>query len=100
MILFSTRTRFRRFHRMDGSSSSAQLHPTGSDFCGFVAFFVDGKLKKIDVNAGGPITLCDAPNSYVGAWSGEDVIVFTPNFTSGLVRVSAAGGVPTPITEL
>jgi len=75
-------------------------YPFWSPDSRFVAFFADGKLKKIDVNAGTPLTICDAPNSYIGSWSSNDVIVFTPNFTSGLARVSAAGGVVAPITTL
>jgi len=82
------------------SGTDGANYPFWSPDSRFVAFFADGKLKKIDVNAGAPLTICDAPNSYIGSWSSKDVIVFTPNFTSGLARVSAAGGVLEPVTEL
>ena len=66
----------------------------------YLGFFADGKLKKIDVSGGPPVTLCDAPTHLGGAWSRDGVIVFAPTSASGLQRVSAAGGVPTAATTL
>ncbi len=66
----------------------------------FVAFFTQSKLKKIDVAGGPSQTLCDAPSGRGGAWGRDDVIVFAPELNNALVRVSAAGGVPTPLTKL
>jgi serine/threonine-protein kinase len=34
----------------------------------WIAFFADGKLKKVAVQGGSPITLCDAPNPLGGSW--------------------------------
>ena len=51
-----------------------------------VAFFADGKLKKIDVTGGPAVTVCDAPGRG-GTWSSRGVIVFAPNGFSGLQRV-------------
>ena len=65
-----------------------------------LGFFVGGKLKKIDVSGGPPITLCDAPDGVGGTWSRDGVIVFAPRTTSGLQKVSASGGVPTTATTL
>jgi eukaryotic-like serine/threonine-protein kinase len=66
----------------------------------FIAFFADGKLKKIDV-AGGPVlNLCDAPVGRGGSWSKNEIIVFAPNDKGGLSRVAAAGGPVTSVTEL
>ena len=42
----------------------------------WVAFFAGGKLKKISVTGGAPITLGDAPNARGGAWGDDDAIVF------------------------
>jgi eukaryotic-like serine/threonine-protein kinase len=66
----------------------------------FLGFFADGKLKKIDVSGGPPITLCDSGPGFGGTWSRDGVIVFAPTGTSGLQKVSASGGVPTAATEL
>ena len=64
----------------------------------FVGFFAAGKLKKVQIGGGPPIVLCDA-NSFGGTWNGDNVIVFTPNNTSVLHRVSSAGGVPVPVSR-
>jgi len=65
-----------------------------------LAFFVGGKLKKIDT-AGGPAeTLCAAPNGRGGSWNADGVIVFAPDVYSGIERVSAAGGASTAFTTL
>ena len=64
-----------------------------------LAFFSGGKLKRLEI-AGGPAqTLCDAPSGRGGTWNKDGVILFTPSgrLTSGLSRVSASGGSPTPI---
>jgi eukaryotic-like serine/threonine-protein kinase len=66
----------------------------------FLAFFADGKLKKLDV-AGGPVqTICDAPSGRGGAWNSDGVIVFTPEggLLEGLYRVPATGGTPKQIS--
>src|SRR5262249_45845169 len=45
----------------------------------WVAFFAGGKLKKVSVTGGAPITLCDAPNPRGGTWGDDDGIVFLPS---------------------
>jgi eukaryotic-like serine/threonine-protein kinase len=66
----------------------------------FLGFFAGGKLKKIEVSGGPPITLCDAPNGRGGTWNRAGVIVFAPAAYSALQKVSESGGVPTAATEL
>ena len=66
----------------------------------WIAFFADGKLKKIAVTGGAAITLCDAPNPRGGAWSEDNTIVFLPNQLGSLMRVSSASGAPEPLTSL
>ena len=66
----------------------------------FVGFAEGGKLKKIDVTGGPALTICDALAPRGASWNTDDVILFAPNNASGLLRVSAAGGVPAPVTEL
>ena len=66
----------------------------------FLGFFAGGKLKKIDVSGGPPVTLCDAADDRGGAWSRDGVIVFAATSTASLQRVSANGGVPTAATAL
>jgi eukaryotic-like serine/threonine-protein kinase len=65
----------------------------------FIAFFADGKLKKIDASGGPALTLADAPLGRGGSWSRDDVIIFAPANTGGaLLRVSSAGGASSPIS--
>ncbi len=65
----------------------------------FLAFFADGKLKKVEVSGGVVQAVCDAPSGRGGTWNKDGVIVFTPNafLGKGLYRVPASGGVPTAI---
>ena len=67
----------------------------------FLAFFADGKLKKLESSGGQVQTICDAPSGRGGTWNKDDVIVFTPDAAlgAGLYRVSASGGTPTPISN-
>jgi Tol biopolymer transport system component len=65
-----------------------------------LGFFSDGKLKKIDVTGGPPVVLCDAAPGISGAWSANGVIVFSPATATPLLKVSAAGGIPVPVTWL
>lgn len=65
----------------------------------FIGFFANGKLKKVDLLGGPPQTLCDATDNFGGTWNADDVIVFAAS-PGPLFRVSAAGGVFTPLTEL
>jgi eukaryotic-like serine/threonine-protein kinase len=63
----------------------------------FVAFFADGKLKKIDASGGPALTLADAPLGRGGSWSRQGVIIFASSNTVGpLLRVSSAGGASSP----
>jgi eukaryotic-like serine/threonine-protein kinase len=66
-----------------------------------VAFYADGKLKRVSA-AGGPIlTLCSTEgNSYGGSWSSVGVILFPISPTGPLHRVSSSGGPSTPLTKL
>ena len=43
----------------------------------WIGFFADGKLKKIAVQGGAPVTLCDAVLPRGGSWGDDDNIVFT-----------------------
>ena len=65
-----------------------------------LGFFVDGKLKKIGASGGPPITICEAPIPRGGTWNQQDVILMAATTNGPIVRVSAAGGTPTPVTSL
>src|SRR2546427_10043159 len=66
----------------------------------WIAFFADGKLKKISVQGGAAVTLCDAPFDRGGSWSEDGTIVFAPSTRAALSKVSSAGGTPEALTTL
>ena len=76
-------------------ASSPFFSPDGQ----WVAFFAEGKLKKVSVNGGPPFTLCEAAGNLGGSWGADDTIVFSASGNGGLLRVSAAGGAPEQITK-
>jgi serine/threonine protein kinase/Tol biopolymer transport system component len=63
-----------------------------------IAFFSQGKLRKIEASGGPPMTLCDATAGRAGTWNANDVIVFSPDQSGFLFRVPAAGGEPESVT--
>jgi Tol biopolymer transport system component len=78
-------------------------YPFWSPDSRFVGFGAQGKLKKIEVGAsrpGSPQVLCDAVDFHGAAWNQDGVILFSPDFLNILYRVSATGGVRTPVTAL
>ena len=66
---------------------------------GQLGFFAGGKLKRLSVEGGTVLTICDAPQGAGGAWGDDNTIVFAPSPMSVLMRVSAGGGTPTPVTS-
>jgi serine/threonine-protein kinase len=66
----------------------------------WIGFSAAGKLKKIPVNGGTPITLCDAPNDRGIAWGEGDFLVAALTSRSGLVRVPSSGGTPQALNAL
>jgi Tol biopolymer transport system component len=64
-----------------------------------LAFFADGKLKKVDIAGGAATVLCDAADlTQGGAWSPSGVILF--GSIAGLQQVPSAGGTPTTAMAL
>jgi Tol biopolymer transport system component len=63
-----------------------------------IAFFADGKLKKISLAGGPPSALADAPMGVGGTWSADGTILFTPRLTTGVHRVAETGGAVEEVT--
>jgi serine/threonine protein kinase len=83
------------------SGTEDAIYPFWSPDSRYIAFFAQGKLKKIAASGGPAQVLSDAVFGLGGSWSREDVIVFCHG--SGLAkiqRVSAAGGVATDVGEI
>jgi serine/threonine-protein kinase len=67
----------------------------------WVAFFAEGKLKKVAIAGGAAVTLCEAPDDRGGSWGEDGTIVFTPSPAADvfLSRVSSSGGTPEVLTK-
>jgi len=91
----------RSFDRLDATpvrGTDDAFFPFWSPDGTAVAFFMQGKLWRTDVNGGSPAPICDAPEARGGSWGGGNVIVFAPSFGGPLFQVSAAGGKPKAVT--
>ncbi|MGE5277747.1 MAG: protein kinase domain-containing protein, partial [Acidobacteriota bacterium] len=65
-----------------------------------IAFFSEGKLKRIGAE-GGPIqTVCESGGAFSGAWSRQGTILSTREFGTPIVAVPATGGTPRAVTAL
>ncbi len=64
-----------------------------------IGFFANGQLKRLDLDSGSALTLCDAPAGRGGSWGPQGVIIFAPGVRGGLQQVSADGGAPSAVTS-
>lgn len=65
----------------------------------WIAFFANGKLKKVRLGGGPPINLCDAPFGRGGSWK-KNVIIFAPASHTGIYKVADSGGSPVQLTTI
>ena len=66
----------------------------------WVGFFAGGKLKKLSVDGGTPVVLCDSGIGLGGSWAEDGSIVAALGALGPLSRIPANGGAPTLATEL
>jgi len=81
--------------RLPGTEGAAQ--PFWSPDSQFVAFFSNGKLRRIGVGGEPLTTICDVPTGsapLAGTWNDQDQILFS-TVRQGIHRVHALGGVAT-----
>ena len=64
-----------------------------------IAFFAEGKLKRLPATGGSVTTVCASESSRGGSWSSRGDIVFSPAAFGPLFRVPAGGGTPTPVSS-
>ena len=64
----------------------------------WVGFIADGKLKKVTVEGGVAVTLCDVGLAFGTSWGPDNNILLSPSQDVGLFRVSAEGGEPESLT--
>ena len=76
------------------------LDPFWSPDSHALAFFAQGKLKRVDASGGPTQTICNAPIGRGGSWGQEKTILFALANTPTLLRVQAQGGTPVAASEL
>jgi DNA-binding winged helix-turn-helix (wHTH) protein/Tol biopolymer transport system component len=100
--LFSRRLDETEAHAIAGTDGAAApfLSPDGSA----VGFFADGKLKRVDVAGGPPVSLADVRQPLGAVWSDDGTVVFAASKSGGLgglMRVGASGGsAPGPLYDI
>ena len=79
---------------LEGTAGAANpfFSPDGE----WVGFFAGGRLKKVAIAGGAPVTVCDVPADRGGSWSADGTIVVATSNTP-LMQVSASGGRPRPL---
>jgi Tol biopolymer transport system component len=65
-----------------------------------IGFATEGKMKRISLAGGASQIICDTPNFSGAAWNQDDIILFAPDTTTGLMTVPASGGAPKPATTV
>ena len=63
-----------------------------------IGFFSAGKLRKVDISGGPPLTLATV-DGRGATWGGNGIILVNPSTPSPLLKVPVAGGAPSPATE-
>src|SRR5450631_339540 len=64
-----------------------------------LAFYMHGKLWRMEMNGGSPVAICDAPEGRGGSWGRGSVIVFSPSSWGPISQVPAEGGTAKPVTK-
>jgi Tol biopolymer transport system component/tRNA A-37 threonylcarbamoyl transferase component Bud32 len=83
------------------ASTDGAINPFFSPDGRWIAFFADGKLKKVPTAGGGVVTICTVLNNRGGAWGEDGRIVFSPDrVEASLWHVSDSGGEPAPLIPL
>jgi Tol biopolymer transport system component len=83
------------------SETAGAVDPFFSPDGQWIGFFADSKLKKVSVQGGAPVVLCDAGASRGADWGDDGNIVFQAggSINSPLFRVSSDGGTPLAVSK-
>ena len=82
------------------AATEGAAYPFWSPDSRSVAFFAEGKLKRVDIQGGTAHTLANATIGRGGTWNREGVILFSPTTFDPLFQVSDKGGEPVAVTRV
>ena len=80
----------------DGASGAVIWSPDGR----WIAFFADGKLKRISPTGSAAQTIATISGFQDAAWGRGGEIIFRPTNRAALLGVSESGGAPKPVSKL
>jgi serine/threonine-protein kinase len=100
----SARLYLRDLDRLDSKAipgTNGAEAPSFSPDGRWIAFGADGKIKKVALDGGDPLVLCDVPERRgLGLHWGNDDVYFDKGPGTGIWRVPASGGTPTAVTSV
>jgi Tol biopolymer transport system component len=82
------------------NDTSGAYYPFWSPDGHEIAFFADGKLKRVAAEGGPVQVICDAPDARGGSWGNAGTIIFSATRTGPVLRVPAEGGTPVAVTQV
>jgi len=66
----------------------------------WVGYFANHQLRKVGIETGETVTLCEAPVDHGGAWTEDGQIIAALSASGELSIVPASGGAPRPFSSL
>jgi Tol biopolymer transport system component len=66
----------------------------------WVGFFAGGKVKRIAVDGGSPVVLCDATDLLGASWGEDGTIIAALNPSNRLWRIPETGGAPRAVLDM
>ncbi len=85
----------RRFEDIEAKPIPGTLgaeSPTFSPDGTRLAFFADGRLKRVALAGGAPVPLAPAPRPQGVCWGADECIYFVPDWQKPVLRIHAGGG--------
>jgi serine/threonine protein kinase/Tol biopolymer transport system component len=81
------------------AGTEGAIYPFWSPDSRFIAFFAEGRLRKMDASGGVVEPLCEARNGRGGTWNQRGEILFAPDRNGPLMVLPAGGGSPRAVTR-